>query len=153
MIKTSESFKTVYLVNTEDRIGNLYPVVKITEKTLEPFLEELKNILDDCFDEYSGKQKERDRDTYHMTFLSVAEYEKIKKEGANVPYSNEYQIRLVGLGTACKDDKQAWFVVVESPQLNKLREAYGLPPKDFHITLAFKSKDVFGVRKDYTTLI
>lgn len=70
------------------------------------------------------------------------------------------------LKNICKVDPEgwdemeaAWFVVVESPELEKLRSSYGLTPKlhdnhEFHITFAVKPKnklekslDVIGLNR------
>ena len=60
----------------------------------------------------------------------------------------EFAINLIGLGTAEKNGNRAYFVVVKSEELQEVRKKYGLPEQDFHITLAMKWKDVFGVRKN-----
>jgi hypothetical protein len=57
-------------------------------------------------------------------------------------------LQLLGLGTASKNENTAYFVVGKSDKLIAVRERYGLPEHDMHITLGFKWKDVFGVRKN-----
>jgi hypothetical protein len=54
----------------------------------------------------------------------------------------------MGLGTAKKNENQTFFVVCKSDKLDAIRKRYDLPQHDFHITLGFKHKDVFGVRKN-----
>lgn len=53
-----------------------------------------------------------------------------------------------------KDAKhEAFFVVIEWPEAQRLRSQMGLPVKDFHITLGFTEKDIHNCRKDLSTLI
>jgi hypothetical protein len=57
-------------------------------------------------------------------------------------------LQMLGVGTAQKNENRAYFVVCRSEKLQAIRKRYDLPEQDFHITLAFKFKDVFGVRKN-----
>jgi hypothetical protein len=55
---------------------------------------------------------------------------------------------MLGVGTAQKNENRAYFVVCRSEKLQAIRKRYNLPEQDFHVTLGFKFKDVFGVRKN-----
>ena len=55
---------------------------------------------------------------------------------------------MMGLGKASRNENTAYFVVCNSKKLDEIRKMYGLKEHDFHITLGFKHKDVFGVRKN-----
>ena len=57
-------------------------------------------------------------------------------------------LQFLGIGTAEKSGNRAYFIVVRSEKLQEVRKRYGLPEQDFHVTLGFKWKDVFGVRKN-----
>ena len=84
------------------------------------------------------------------------EYNKISKElgcdkfinSLEKYFDTEFEINLMGLGTAERNGNRTYFVVVKSDDLQELRKVYGLPEMDFHITLGFNCKDVFGVRKN-----
>jgi hypothetical protein len=57
-------------------------------------------------------------------------------------------VQFLGLGKAQKQDNKSYFIVVRSEKLQEVRRKYGLSEQDFHVTLGFKWKDVFGVRKN-----
>ena len=84
------------------------------------------------------------------------EYSKISKEVGIDKFINslekyfdtEFEINLMGVGTAERNENRTYFVVVKSDDLQELRKIFGLPEMDLHITLGFKWKDVFGVRKN-----
>jgi hypothetical protein len=57
-------------------------------------------------------------------------------------------LKFMGIGTAEKAGNKAYYIVVRSEKLQEVRKRYGLPEQDFHVTLGFKWKDVFGVRKN-----
>lgn len=48
--------------------------------------------------------------------------------------------------------QESYFVVVKWPQAQQLRNELGLPPKDFHITLGFTTRDIHEHRKDHNTI-
>jgi len=56
-------------------------------------------------------------------------------------------LKFKGIGKASKGDNTSYYIVCSSKKLDIIREVYSLPEFDFHITLGFKWKDVFGVRK------
>jgi hypothetical protein len=47
-----------------------------------------------------------------------------------------------------KNENRTFYIVCQSDKLEAVRKRYDLPEHDFHITLGFKFKDVFGVRKN-----
>ena len=59
----------------------------------------------------------------------------------------------IGLGRAAQDGHEAYFRVVQWPEANRLRTQLGLQPADFHITVGFRTQDIHGVKKDWTTLV
>ena len=139
-----------------DTLGNNYIGVNIYPEIISSYLEKLKNILNDEYEEYVSIQRNRDHGKYHITVLNVMEYNKLCKDIGIDKFINslehlfdlEFAINLIGLGTAEKNGNRAYFVVVKSEELQEVRKKYGLPEQDFHITLAMKWKDVFGVRKN-----
>lgn len=141
----------------KDTIGKNYLGIKISKNEIENFLEELESFLGDSFDEYVKNQQKRDGDGYHITLINPFEYDALCKEMGidkfinsldNILKAEINDIKLMGLGTAQKNENNCYFVVVESELLDEVRKMYNLEEKDFHITLGFKFQDVHGVRKN-----
>lgn len=139
-----------------DIMGNNFIGVDIYPEIVLPYLEKLKNILNDEYEEYINIQKNRDHGKYHITVINVMEYNILCREMGMNKFVNslnhilnmEFTVNLIGLGTAEKNANRAYFVVVKSEELQEVRKKYGLPDQDFHITISMKWKDVFGVRKN-----
>lgn len=146
-----------YLEILKDSLGQNYVGIVFSVEEVEPFLNQLKEHLGESYDEYTKLQQIRDSGKYHMTFMSVMEFNQSSKEIGFDKFTtnlnhlmkvNFDDIKLLGLGTAEKSDNRTFFVVLKSELLNEARSTFGLDSKDFHITLGFKSKDVFGVPKN-----
>lgn len=146
-----------YIEHIKDSLGNNYLGIKIQESEISSYLEELKGILGDDFDEWTGYQKQRDGGKYHITVINVMDYNSLSKSlgidkfvlSLDKIFKWEIDdLRLMGIGSATKNENTAYFIVCKSDKLNRLRETYGLKEHHFHITLAFKWKDVFGVPKN-----
>jgi hypothetical protein len=63
----------------------------------------------------------------------------------------EYEIddlQMLGVGKAEAKGNTAYFVVCDSDKLDAVRTRFELPKQDFHVTLGFSLKDVFGVPKN-----
>lgn len=140
-----------------DSIGNNYLGVNIYPNIVEPFLDKLKTILGDNFDEYHKYKMNRDHDKYHITVMNVMEYNDSSKKMGMDKFINSLDaifkfeiddIKLMGIGTAKRNENQTYFIVVNSEKLQEIRKKYNLPEYDFHITIGFRYKDVFGVRKN-----
>ena len=102
-------------------------------------------------------QQLRDHNKHHITLINVMEYNKLSKELGMDKFINsldkvlEYPIddlKMLGVGTAVKNENRAYFIVCKSDKLDAVRNRYGLEPRDLHITIGFKYKDLFGVRKN-----
>ena len=146
-----------YVEYLKDFIGNNYVGVNIYHNEALPFLNKLKTILDDDYEEYLQYQQERDHGQHHITVINVMEYNKLAKELGMSNLVNRVEkifefeftdLKFMGIGTAERGGNRTYFVVVQSDQLQAARKSLGLPEQDFHITLGFKFKDVFGVRKN-----
>jgi hypothetical protein len=147
-----------YLTYLKDSIGNNYIGISIPNGVVEPFLNELKEIIgDDDYETYTSNQQKRDHGSYHVTVINVMDYNRLSKEMGMDKFINslepvfKYEIddfRMLGIGTAERSGNRAYFVVCDSEKLDAIRGKYNLPKHDFHITLGFKHKDVFGVRKN-----
>ena len=145
-----------YLSHIKDAIGNNYIGIKIEKGIVEPFLNELKDILGSEYETYTKLQQDRDHNSHHITVINVMDYNKLSKQNLD-GFVNSLEsvmkypiddIQMLGVGTAQKNENRAYFVVCRSEKLQAIRNRYGLPEQDFHITLGFKWKDVFGVRKN-----
>lgn len=148
-----------YFLNyIKDSIGNNYLGISISPEMVQSFLNELREIIgEDDFNVYTNNQKNRDHGSYHITVINAMDYNKISKEMGMDKFINslepifKYEIddlKLMGIGTAAKNENRAYFIVCESEKLEAIRSRYNLPKHDFHITLGFKWKDVFGVPKN-----
>ena len=154
-----------FLTHTTDVQGNKYIVIKFdknTDSELMFFLKELKTILGDRFNTFVSNQQTRDlRDgqphTHHATVINVMELGNVSDtKSIDIAMSQPINdFKMIGIGTAIDDKRgnQTFFVVCESKTLDNLRESVGLKPHDFHITLGFSDKDVFGRSKGKDSLI
>jgi hypothetical protein len=131
--------------------------VDIQHESVYPFLDQLKDILGDKYEKFTDNQKKRDSGNYHLTILNVMEYNSTMQSMGVDNFVNTLDkilkfpiddIKLMGVGTAQRNENKSYFVVVESDKLKMVRETLGLGEKDFHITLGFDPKDVHGVRKN-----
>lgn len=146
----------VRLEYIKDIIGNNYIGVNIYPQIVYPYLNQLKEVLGDEFETYRKYQIDRDHDKFHITVINTMEYNRLCKEFGIDKVTNalekyfelEFEITLMGLGTASRGSNTTYFIVVRSDELTELRNIFKLPIQDFHITLAFLYKDVFGVRKN-----
>ena len=141
----------------KDVIGANYLGINIYNDTVIPYLSKLKLLLNVEYEEYVKYQQERDLGHYHITVIDIGEYNKLIKEigigklTSSLESVLDYEIddvKIMGIGTAIKSGNRAYFLVVLSEKLNAIRQKYNLPDKDLHITIGFKYKDVFGVRKN-----
>ena len=147
-----------YLQYLKDSIGNNYIGIQVPNGTVNPFLNELKSIIgEDDFKIYAESQQKRDDGHYHITVINVMEYNSLSKSMGIDKFVNslepifKYEIddlKMMGVGTATKNENRAYFIVCDSDKLEAIRDRYELPKQDFHTTLGFKFKDVFGVRKN-----
>ena len=151
-------FKIDYI---KDIVGNNYIGINIYNTAVAPFLEQLKNI-EDNYDEYVKYQQERDHGHHHITVINVMEYNDLSKKMGVDKFINSLEpifnyefddVKFMGIGKAERNGNRAYFIVVKSEKLQEVRKKYGLPEQDFHITIGFKFKDVFGVRKNEVIII
>jgi hypothetical protein len=147
-----------YLTYIRDTIGNNYLGINIPNGVVQPFLNELKDLIGESdYEEFTSYQQKRDHGSHHMTVINVMDYNRLSKEIGIDKFINSLEpifkyelddIRMMGLGTAERNGNRAYFVVCESDKLDAIRKRYNLPNHDFHITLGYKYKDVFGVPKN-----
>ena len=137
----------------KDSVGENYVGINIYTDLIYPFLEKMKIFLKDDYDEYVKYQQNRDNNHYHCTIFSVAEFNKIPIDQINRLNQLMYDfqindLKLLGLGSAEKNYNKAYFVVCTSEEIQEIRKAFNFNERDLHITLGFKFKDVYGVRKN-----
>jgi hypothetical protein len=147
-----------YVSYLKDRLANNYLGLNIPHEIVEPYLNELESILgEDDFKVFTDLQKQRDGGKYHITVINVADYNRLTKELGLDKFVNSLELifhyeiddlRMMGIGTAFQNDNRSYFIVCKSEKLDAIRSRFGLPSFDFHVTLGFKFKDVFGVRKN-----
>lgn len=155
-----------FLTHTTDVQGNKYVVIKFdknTDSILSGFLEQLNSVVgDDRFNNLVSNQQGRDlRDgqphTHHITVVNVMDLSKINDTKLlDIAMCQPIDdLVMHGIGTAIDDKRgnQTFFVVCTSKTLDDLRKSLDLKPHDFHITLGFADKDVFGRSKGLDSLI
>jgi hypothetical protein len=158
-----QSYKTIRLKVSElnDNQGQVYLGAFVSRAELLPYLTELKLLLGDDFKKYRAMQALRDHQSFHMTLLSPREYqladktlvEKLLVPSLNNQFSNQLNVTLLGLGKVERDNKVTFFVVAQSSDAQLIRQQFLLKNKDFHVTLGFNPNDIYGVKKDSSTLI
>jgi hypothetical protein len=148
---------THYIQILKDTLGNNYLGIKMDKQLLLPFLDRLKEILGESYNEFTKLQQQRDSGTYHITLMNVMEFNQKSSEMGFDKFTQHIQhllktaiddIKLMGVGSAEKSGNRSYFIVVDSNLLQESRNVFGLEPKDLHITIGFKWKDVHGVRKN-----
>jgi hypothetical protein len=146
-----------YIENIKDVMGNYYIGVNIYTDTVYPFLEQLKDLLEDEYDEYVKYQQQRDMNHYHITVIRPIEISKLEKQYGLAKFREfiehdfEYpidDIQLLGIGKAESGSNKAFFIVVRSEKIQAIRKNWDLEPIDLHITIGFKYRDVFSVSKN-----
>jgi len=152
----------MYLTWIKDAVGKEYLGIKIDEYQITKFLQEMKEYLgEDDFDLYRQSQIRRDGKSFHITVVSSSEIESVlPKLGAHNFYDvinyykkRTYEINMISLGQNSYKKDQTIFIIVKDPFLTQLRLDLNLQPKDFHITLGFRKRDIHHLTKDETSAI
>lgn len=136
----------------KDNTGLVYIGYNVDKKLLAPYLKQLKAHLGERqFNIYRAGQESRDHHSFHITLINPFEHPDVKS--INVEKLPSITFKFEGLGTASKGKDRTFFVVASSDDGQKLRKAHGLKVKDFHVTVGFDRKDVFGVSKGIDSLL
>lgn len=149
----------IYYVNyLKDVLGNNYLGLDIPKHVVEPFLNELKDILgEDDYVTFTENQIKRDGGHYHITLINTMEFNRLSKQMGIDRFVNSLDpilkypiddLKLLGVGRAQKNENTSFFIVCKSEKLEAIRKRFELSNHDFHTTLAFLYKDVFGVPKN-----
>ena len=142
-----------------DTIGNNYVGIDLYENLVQPYLDELKDYIDDekIYESLIANQKLRDHGSWHITVINVFEYNSLANsigmktflERLESIFKMEIEdIIFKGVGKAERNGNIAYYVVCESDFLASIRDSFGLVIQDFHCTIGFNRKDVHGVRKN-----
>ena len=147
----------LYITHLKDVLQNNYLGIKIPVTMIQSYLNELKEILgEDDYVKFTENQIKRDGGHYHITVINVADYNRLSKRMGIDRFVNSLDpifkypiddLKLLGVGRAQKNENTAFYVVCESDKLEAVRGRFELGEQDFHITLGFNFKDVFGVSK------
>ena len=146
-----------YITHLKDVLGNNYLGIDIPKHVVEPFLNELKDIIGDDYEEFTKLKDNRDGSHYHITVINVMDYNKLSKEMGVDKFVNSLDpifkypiddLKLLGVGRAHRNENVSFYTICKSEKLDAIRNRFELADHDFHITLGFKYKDVFGVRKN-----
>ena len=147
-----------YVSYLKDRLGNNYLGLDIPVSVIQPHLNELRDILgEDDYVKFTENQIKRDGGHYHITVINVMDYNRLSKQMGIDKFVNSLDpifkypiddLRMLGVGRAQKNENTAFFIVCDSAKLDAVRIRYELQKQDFHITLGFNWKDVFGVPKN-----
>ena len=146
-----------YITHLKDLIGNNYLGLDIPVSVVQPYLNELRDILgEEDYTKFTENQIKRDGGHYHITVINVADYNRLSKNMGIDKFINSLDpilkypiddLKLLGVGRAQKNENTAFFIVCDSAKLEAIRTRFELGEQDFHITLGFNFKDVFGVSK------
>ena len=148
---------TSYIQYLKDNLGSNFLGIKIFQTQIDPYLERLKNILGDDYENYVQTKLNESRGEYFIEVISVFEYDNLIRERGMDEFINSLELifdfeiddlQWLGLGKAHLNTNTSYFIVLKSNKLDAIRQKYDLPETDFHITLGYKWKDVKGVRKN-----
>ena len=147
-----------YITHLRDIIGNNYLGIDLPITIIQPYLNELKDILgEEDYNKFTEQQIKRDDGHYHITVINVMDYNRISKNMGIDKFVNSLDpilkypiddLKLLGVGRAQKNENTSFFIVCKSEKLEAIRKRFELSNHDFHTTLAFLYKDVFGVPKN-----
>lgn len=139
----------------QDNKGNDYIAVDISPDISSQYEQ---FMLSQGFSEEVNLKLARDHGNYHITIINAMQWGSLKKKGLSEDIlkqvnNKEFTFGSFGIGSVSKDNNKTFFVVLENEELSKIRDIFSLGKQDFHMTLAFKEKDVFGLPKDQRTIV
>lgn len=143
----------------KDRTNQTYYGIEIKPNDVETYITHLR--LNNVPEDFISQKLNRDHGAYHITVANTMVSNKFKEDlGFNNLINNlldkDITFDVFGIGyvqvTEKEVDKQAWFVVCESNELQAKFSEIGIF-QDYHITVAFNPSDVFRVRKNQDSII
>ncbi|REL26381.1 hypothetical protein DXX93_07175 [Thalassotalea euphylliae] len=146
---------TVKASELSDSAGLQYVGGIVEKATIATYLERLKTMETDSFETLRAGQASRDHGKFHVTFINPFEIKEVSEQQVHQLLASEtvFDFQVKGLGRVIKGNGKAYFIVLSSAEADAMRKHLGLSPKDFHITLGFSPSDIYGVRKDESTLV
>lgn len=115
----------LYLEVSKDYVKELLPLIQTTDKLMAPWFVQSRHGIGAHID------------VIHESEMAAKNKMKIKEVGKTFTFTVK-DVRTVQL-PGCKSGKKLWLLTVDAPELQKLRESYGLAPKfkdrEFHIVL------------------
>ncbi len=132
-----------------------YLAIVIDDAYMKGYLSVLREVVGDItYITIRKYQEERDEGKFHLTILSPTEYTSksnvIDIEGLAM---KEFCFKLVGLGMGANDKAAAYFIVVQSEEIDQFRKELGLGNRDLHVTLGFYPEDIHDIDKSVSALI
>lgn len=103
-------------------------------------------------DEYKKREIRNYNHKFHITLLPSITHDLNSKFLVKALTTN-FKFELLGIGTVINGDEQTWFIPVKSIELENLFNLYDMSIPDFHITIAFKNKDIHRVNKTNPNLL
>ena len=147
-----------FIDHLKDALGNNFLGIKINRSIIENYLRELEEIIgEDDYKIYCDNQQKRDDGKFYLTVINTTDYNKLIQEIGIDHFTNSLQrvlkydiddIKMFGIGSASKNENRSYFIVCKSEKIDAVRNMYELKNQDLHITVGFKWKDVYGVRKN-----
>ena len=147
-----------YVSYLKDRLGNNYLGIDVPFEVVEPYLTKLEEIIGkESYETFTKNQQQRDHGNYHITVINVMDYNRLSKELGVDNFVNSLELvfdfeiddlEMLGVGQATKETNTAYFIVCQSDKLDAIRTRFNLQKQDFHVTIGFNPKDIFGVRKN-----
>lgn len=141
----------------KDNINQNYLGIKIDKNILDPYLNELKEHLENNYDTFINNRIDRDGlDNYYITVINTKECIELSNDIGIDNFNEVVQkiltmdildIKLLGLGLASVNENTSYFIICDSKHINEIRRIIKLSEKDLHITLGFKWNDVSNVNK------
>ncbi|NQV44212.1 MAG: hypothetical protein HQ501_04875 [Rhodospirillales bacterium] len=136
------------------RMGRPYLGIHIDRDLSLTLVKMLSDILSPSyFEDVTRNQQRRDSGRHHITVVRPKEFEVLNQTVIESILGQEVEFSILGIGEACREDKKTFYGIVESKDIQLLRERLGFDISDLHITLGFYIDDVHTVRKDRSTLI
>jgi len=136
-----------------DETGADYLGCPVAETDIAPELDRLRDLLDpDLFLEYGRNLLTRNDGSYHLTVVSPPEWRALNAD-MEPSVGLDFDVAMLGLGLARQGEEATYYTVCEAQAIQELRASLDLPPRDLHVTLAFRRVDIHGVPKDRSTLI
>lgn len=144
---------TTVVITVKPLAGGRYQGAEVEAATVAPFRRAFSSLVGQEEASLMEEAKAaRDRGyRYHLTVVTPPEMKSVT--GALTPPPPAITLHYQGLGRAVEGAHEAYFVVCSSPEVAEWREANGLPPKDLHITLGFRGRDVHSQPKGEEALV